>query len=78
VATAIAPWALGLTGAIYGISAGILSGLFLLFAILVGLSNQSDPAAMKAEKRLFAFSILYLFMIFGALVADRFLGGVQG
>jgi len=28
---------------------------------------------MKAEKRLFAFSILYLFFVFGALVADRML-----
>jgi protoheme IX farnesyltransferase len=26
---------------------------------------------MKAEKRLFAFSILYLFALFGALVVDR-------
>ena len=75
-AAAIAPWALGLTGAIYGISAVVLSGLFLMFAILVGLGKQTDPAAMKAERRLFAYSILYLFMIFGALVADRFLGGL--
>jgi protoheme IX farnesyltransferase len=28
---------------------------------------------MKPEKRLFAFSILYLFAIFGALVLDRWL-----
>jgi len=76
VAAAVAPWALGLTGPIYGISAVVLSGVFLLFAILVGVSKQTDPAAMKAEKRLFAYSILYLFMIFGAIVADRFLGGL--
>jgi protoheme IX farnesyltransferase len=75
-AAAVAPWALGLTGPIYGISALLLSGVFLLFAILVGVSKQTDPAAMKAEKRLFAYSILYLFMIFGAIVADRFLGGL--
>ena len=29
---------------------------------------------MSPEKRLFAFSILYLFAIFGALVADKWLG----
>jgi protoheme IX farnesyltransferase len=28
---------------------------------------------MKPEKRLFTFSILYLFVLFGALVADRWL-----
>ncbi len=28
---------------------------------------------MKPEKRLFAFSVLYLFALFGLLVADRLL-----
>jgi protoheme IX farnesyltransferase len=28
---------------------------------------------MRAEKRLFGFSVLYLFAVFGALVADRWL-----
>ena len=28
---------------------------------------------MKPEKQMFAFSILYLFALFGALVADRWL-----
>ena len=29
------------------------------------------PDAMTPEKRLFKYSILYLFLLFGALVADR-------
>jgi len=28
---------------------------------------------MRPERRLFAFSVLYLFVMFGALVADRWL-----
>ena len=28
---------------------------------------------MKPEKRLFAYSIIYLFALFGALVADRWI-----
>jgi protoheme IX farnesyltransferase len=28
---------------------------------------------MRAEKRLFGFSVLYLFALFGALVADRWI-----
>ena len=32
-----------------------------------------DQAAMKPERQLFRFSILYLFVLFGALVADRLL-----
>ena len=37
------------------------------------LNRATEPAGMKPEKRLFAFSILYLFALFGALVADRWL-----
>jgi len=71
--TAVAPWAMRLTGAIYGIGTTVLSGLFLLLAIRVGCSRESDPAKMKAERRLFAFSILYLFLVFGLLVVDKIL-----
>ena len=70
-AVAVAPWALGLAGAIYGVAAIALSAVFLVLALRVAISRETDPAAMKAELRLFAFSILYLFALFGALVADR-------
>jgi protoheme IX farnesyltransferase len=70
---AVAPWAMGLTGALYGIGATILSGLFLLLALRVGFSRESDPAKMKPERQLFAFSILYLFLVFGLVVADKVL-----
>ena len=68
---AVAPWGLGLTGAIYGLAAIALSAIFLLLAARVALSRETDPAAMKPERQLFAFSIVYLFALFGALVADR-------
>lgn len=71
IVVAIAPWAMGRTGAIYGVTACLLSGVFLALAVLVGLSREGDQAAMRHERRLFAFSILYLFGLFGALVADR-------
>ncbi|WP_157215637.1 heme o synthase [Flavisphingomonas formosensis] len=74
VAVAMAPWALGLTGAIYGVSALGLNAIFLLFAAQVAVSREIDPAAMKVERRLFAYSILYLFALFGVLVADRMIG----
>lgn len=68
---AVAPWPLGLTGAVYGLSALLLSLAFLLLSLRVLANRAVDPAAMKPEKRLFTFSILYLFVLFGALVADR-------
>ena len=67
----LAPWMVGGTGAIYGISALILSGIFLALAAKVTLRDPSDDDNMQPEKRLFGFSILYLFVLFGALVVDR-------
>ena len=72
-AAAVAPWPLGLAGPIYGIVASALSAAFLLLSLQVLANRASDPAQMKPEKRLFAFSVLYLFVLFGALVADRWL-----
>jgi len=72
-AAAVAPWVMGLTGTLYGIGAIILSGAFVLLALRVGFSREADPAKMKAERQLFAFSILYLFLIFGLVVADKVL-----
>src|SRR3954447_25863210 len=72
-ATAAAPWLLGLAGPIYGISAAILSFVFLVLAARVLANRATDPARMEPEKHLFAFSVLYLFALFTVLVADRFL-----
>jgi protoheme IX farnesyltransferase len=73
-AAAVAPWALGLTGAVYGIAAIALSAVFALLAVNVLLNRATEPREMGPEKRLFAFSVLYLFAIFGALVADKWIG----
>lgn len=72
-AVAVAPWPLGLTGAIYGIAASALSAVFFALALGVAVNRATDPAQMGPEKRLFAFSIFYLFAMFTALVADRWL-----
>jgi protoheme IX farnesyltransferase len=72
-AAAVAPWLLGLTGAIYGISAAVLGGAFVVLALDVLRNRATEPSKMGPEKRLFAFSILYLFALFTALVADRWL-----
>jgi protoheme IX farnesyltransferase len=72
-AAAIAPWPLGLAGPLYGAAAGALSFVFIAMALQVNANRAAEPAGMAPEKRLFAFSILYLFAVFGALVADRWL-----
>jgi protoheme IX farnesyltransferase len=68
---ALAPVLLKLTGLIYGITALVSTGIFALLAFQVYRSRETDIARMKPERRLFSFSILYLFIIFGAAVVDR-------
>ena len=51
---------------LYGSAAGILSGVFILSALRV-LTDETDRSA----KRMFGFSIFYLFALFGLLVADK-------
>jgi protoheme IX farnesyltransferase len=68
------PWGIGGTGAVYGISALVLSSAFLLLSFPVAFRRRSgEEDRMKPEKRLFSFSVLYLFALFAALVADRLL-----
>jgi protoheme IX farnesyltransferase len=68
---AVAPWALGLAGWVYGAVAVALSAAFLVLALFVVANKATEPKGMGPEKRLFAFSILYLFGLFAALVVDK-------
>jgi protoheme IX farnesyltransferase len=72
-AAAVAPWPLGLTGVAYGISATILSFVFLVLAGRVLANRSTDPKDMGAEKHLFAYSVFYLFALFTALVVNRWI-----
>jgi len=77
VPLSLLPWALGLAGPLYGITAAMLGACFLGRAWRVlrdrqdagGISLTGDAPARAA----FKFSILYLFVLFGALAMDRFL-----
>jgi protoheme IX farnesyltransferase len=72
-AAAIAPWPLRLTGPAYGIAAAVISFVFVVLAGRVLTNRATEPAAMGPEKKLFAYSVFYLFALFAALVADRWL-----
>ena len=72
-AAAVAPWPLGLAGAVYGVSAAILGFVFLVLAGRVLANRATEPGEMGAEKHLFAYSVFYLFALFTALVADRWI-----
>ncbi len=68
---AIAPWYIGGTGWIYGSVAVVLSALFVVLAMPVFTRMRAEVDAMTPEKTLFKFSIVYLFVLFAALVLDR-------
>ncbi|HQS97443.1 MAG: protoheme IX farnesyltransferase [Novosphingobium sp. 17-62-19] len=73
----LAPGFIGGTGWVYGLSALVLGLVFVALSIKVGLRDTGPDDKMLPEKRLFGYSILYLFVLFGMLAFDR-LATVQG
>ena len=69
IAVAAAPWALGYFDAIYGIVSLILGAGMLGFAINVYVRRERSQS-LRATRKLFAFSILYLFALFATLLAE--------
>lgn len=75
VPVAAAPWLIGGTSALYGVAALVLSIAFLALSVPVAFRQTRADDRMQPEKRLFAFSIVYLFVLFAVLVLDRTLAG---
>ncbi|MBO9503268.1 heme o synthase [Qipengyuania flava] len=73
VPVAAAPWFIGGTSYVYGVASLALTLAFLALSVPVAFRQTGVDDTMKPEKRLFAFSIIYLFALFAALVADRVL-----
>src|SRR6516162_7210087 len=69
VAIAAAPWPLGYFDAAYGIISLILGAGMLVLAVNVYFSRERS-ASLRATRKLFAFSILYLFALFATLLAE--------
>ena len=62
------PWLLGFAGPLYGAAAILLGGEFLRRAILLWRGGEGSQKTIA--KGLFGFSILYLFGLFAALLAE--------
>ena len=67
VPISILPCALRFAGAIYGATAGTSGAIMILLAMQL---RKSSNAEKRPAPRLFAFSILYLFVLFAALLVD--------
>ncbi len=62
----LAPYWLGMSGLVYLAAASLLGAWFLYYAVVVWMRGTD-----RAAKQMFAFSIFYLFAMFGALIADH-------
>jgi len=69
VAIAAAPWPLGYFDWIYGVASLILGAGMLALAVNVYVSRERS-ASLRATRKLFAFSILYLFGLFATLLVE--------
>jgi protoheme IX farnesyltransferase len=62
------PWALGFAGTIYGVTAAASGPMFVVLALRL---RRASPADRRPAHRLFAFSIVYLFALFAALLVSN-------
>ncbi|MBR0826398.1 protoheme IX farnesyltransferase [Bradyrhizobium manausense] len=69
IAVAAAPWALGYFDLVYGVTSLVLGAGMLVFAIEVFIRRERSQS-LRATRKLFAFSILYLFALFATLLAE--------
>jgi len=65
----MSPFFLGMAGIGYGLASGVTGALMLLLAWQVYRRREGAPAE-QAAKRLFGFSILYLFLLFAVLLVE--------
>jgi heme o synthase len=67
------PAIIGVTGILYAIGAALLTALFVYYAVQV-YKLREGKAADIACKKLFGYSILWLFLIFALIPAEKWLG----
>jgi heme o synthase len=69
VAIAASPWPLGYFDLVYGVTSLVLGAGMLALAVNVFVSRERS-ASLRATRKLFAFSIFYLFGLFATLLAE--------
>jgi protoheme IX farnesyltransferase len=73
------PWLLGYAGPTYGIAAVLTGAIMVVLAFRVRAEGRGRMAHKNlASKQMFAFSILYLFLLFAMLLVDRMAGALFG
>jgi len=68
----VVPWLLGYAGVLYGIAAAVTGAAMIALALRL----RGEGRGHGASRQMFAFSILYLFLLFAVLLVDRLSGGL--
>jgi heme o synthase len=70
----VVPWLMGYAGIGYGVAA-VAGGAIM---IALALRIRAEKEGFRASKQMFAFSILYLFLLFAVLLIEQMSGGLIG
>ncbi len=76
VPLAVVPAFIGLGGIVYGIVSTVLGAIFLGLALMLWRA-KTETEQIQIAKRLFGFSILYLFALFAVLLLERVAAGLM-
>ena len=67
------PAIIGLGGTLYAAAASVLGSLFVVLAIACYREREGEEAD-RAAKNLFAYSVLYLFLLFAVILVEQGFG----
>jgi protoheme IX farnesyltransferase len=71
------PSVMGFGGMLYTVAASILGAFFVVFAVDCYRTREGE-AADRAAKHLFAYSVLYLFVLFAVMLVEQGFGLENG
>ena len=76
VPVTILPWYLGFAGIFYGATAALLGGMFIWLSFSLLTDKMSVDENSASAKKVFFFSVFYLFALFAVLGIENLIGRV--
>lgn len=76
VPVTLLPWYFGFAGLIYGVTSALLGGMFIWLSYALLTDKKSVDEDSASAKKLFYFSIFYLFALFAVLGIENLIGRV--
>ncbi|MCB2091984.1 MAG: heme o synthase [Alphaproteobacteria bacterium] len=74
VPVSILPWYLGYAGIAYGLTAALLGGMFIWLSYALLTDRKSVDENSASAKKVFFFSVFYLFALFAVLGIENIVG----